>query len=68
MLNNETLIDYGSVDGLRVYGNPKTKRLEIHLEGDIFGDIYLEWKQRNSKSLKKIKEDLSCLVVEMSKK
>jgi hypothetical protein len=60
-----TLIYYGRVDGLRIYGNTITKRLEIHLEGDIFGDIFSEWKQRNKKTLKKLKEDLKCFKGEM---
>ena len=42
---NNNLIYYGVVDGLRVYGNKKTKKLEIHLYGDVFGDILKEWKK-----------------------
>ena len=63
--STKNLINYGIVDGLRVYGNPRTKKLEIHLYGDIFGDIFSEWKARNKKTLKKLKEDLKCLAVEM---
>lgn len=63
-----SLIYYGIIDGLRVYGNPKSKRLEIHLQGDIFGDIFSDWKKRNKSVLTQLKSDLLCLAEEMLKK
>jgi len=62
---NKNLIYYGLIDGLRVYGNKKTKKLEIHLYGDIFGDILKDWKKKNKKTLKKLKGDLICLTEEI---
>ena len=54
-----TLIDFGVVDGLRVYGNPKTKRLEISLTGDMFGDLFADWRNRNKSILENCRKELN---------